>query len=323
MNTRVLKTAALTCATGLLLGMSAITPASAATTTTAKWGSWTFDEQNTYEGDITFGDPSMPDAHWAPSVDEAPSNRATLAVVGTDTAGEYFGADTPIGAIAGANGPTGSFNFLKDTINGLAGTTVLGVRQDMNYIAINFATAVPADQLVIAASDIDSDHVSFLGKDVDGNFLTAEQLRGTAAATFSDLAFNFCSSASAPNSCTDTAVPAITTDSDGRIIATGQTSNTTGSSFWIRPSVPLKQLWIQVWNDDASNSSSIRLWAAQVTTTTTSDVTPSSSNLPQTGTGSALVPGLVASVLVTAGIGVLIIRSCRPEGNRRGQSRTL
>jgi hypothetical protein len=244
-------------------------------------------------------------------------------VLDTATEDEYFAADTPIGAVAGANGPTGSFNFLKDKINGLAGSVDSGVHQDMNQILIRFITPVPAGQLLFAASDIDSDHVAIHGKDADGNFLTADQLRGTASTSLNGLAFNYCASATSPGSCTDTATPAMTTDSDGRIIATGQTANTTGSSVWVRPSVAVKELWVTVTNDDASNASSIRLWAAQVASTSTSDAAGASgrgsASLPNTGSKPLLIPGILAGLLALSGAGFMVSRALQPAGARRGR----
>ena len=319
---RSLRVASAAVITGAILGLCALAPASATTTTTTAWGSWTFDEQNTYEGDITFGHASMPNAHWIPSVDETVANRATLSVLDTATEDEYFAADTPIGAVAGANGPTGSFNFLKDKINGLAGSVVSGVHQDMNQIMIRFTTPVPAGQLLFAASDIDSDHVAILGKDANGTFLTADELRGTASTSLNGLAFNYCASSAAPGSCTDTATPAMTTDSDGRIIATGQVANTTGSSVWVRPSVAVKELWVTVTNDDASNPSSIRLWVAQVASTTTTDAATPTQTLPNTGSKPLLVPGILAGLLALSGAGFMVSRALQPAGARRGRKST-
>ena len=72
-------------------------------------------------------------------------------IISTDTDGEYFTADTPIGAIFGSNGPSSTETYFKfQTQNDTSSST---------FVELVFDAPVPANLVAFAISDIDTDHV--------------------------------------------------------------------------------------------------------------------------------------------------------------------
>ncbi len=204
-------------------------------------------------------------------------------IIGVDGGDEYFVAGTPIGEVFGANGPTGTSNYLRAESEDDLVTPVI--------ITVTFESAVAAGLLGFAVSDLDSDHVTVTATDGSGTALTGTEIVGTAT----DSAFNFCDYPDSP--CTDTAVPAITENAND-VLATGVDTNTDGSTAWFRPSVAVKTVTFTYLNDDEGNSSSSRYWFAQT-----------AAPLPDTGlSGSSMMALFAVGAALLAAGGLLIAR---------------
>lgn len=255
-------------ASALALSLAPLAPATAAT---SAWGVWSDDSK------LTFSDTGMVNATWAVNGAGAES------IIAVDGGGEYFVAGTPIGAVFGANGPTGTSNYLRAESEDDLVTDVV--------ITVTFDSAVAAGLLGFAVSDLDSDHVTVTATGATGAALTGTEIVGTAT----DSAFNFCAYPDAP--CPETAVPTVVENAND-VLATGVETDTDGSTAWFRPSVAVKTVTFTYRNDDDGNSSSSRYWFAQT-----------AAPLPDTGLSSSSMVTVfaVGAALLAAG-GLLIAR---------------
>lgn len=179
----------------------------------------------------------MPDATYTVS------NYDEWDIYSPDGEGEGFSAGTPVGSIIGANLTSTSNLFLK--------VETLADNDESAVAVITFDTSVPANNLVLALSDVDSDHAVIEMTDGNGGPLSGAEIIGTATETgfnFEDLASNdHPTSISSPSS----------------VIVGDAPDGTDGSTGWVRPSVEVKTLTITI-NTEDNNVSSERIWIGQL-----------------------------------------------------------
>jgi len=258
------------------LGLAAITglgvalPASAATF--AEWGEWV----DGAEDRLVFSDPSLSDATF--SVSNANTWRVETPADGM----EMFSANSPVGALIGANtGATNDFAlyvFSKD--------------ENMEYaiVTITFDTEVPAGNLALALSNVNEDHA--LIEMIDGNNvnLTGTEIIGTAT----DTGFSSTDIASDP-------IPTVVAGSYFvRMDAPEDYNN--ASTGWVRPSAAVKTIAIAIASNDSYYGMQ-RVWIGQIGGS--EDVGGSSNEgLAKTGAADSmyLVAFAGAAILATAGI---------------------
>jgi hypothetical protein len=246
-------------------GIGLALPASAATV--GEWGVWQADEG----GDLlTFSNSNMSDATFTVG------NYDEWDLYSPDGEGEGFSADTPVGAVIGANDSSTDNLFLK--------VTTLADNTQMAAVTITFDTAVPAGNLVLALSDVDSDNAVIEMADGSAVALTGAQILGTAT----EPGFNF----EDPESSDFPAVVAYPSSVEIGAAPDG----TDGSTGWVRPSVAVKQIEIFISTEDGANSSE-RIWIGQIGDAADEGLAP---------TGSAdsmyLVAFAGAAILAAAGI---------------------
>jgi LPXTG-motif cell wall-anchored protein len=268
----------------------ATVPASAATINT--WGHWSFTNSSTTDaGNLTFST-GQANATWTASGDSGWS-------VDTDThaTSEYFNAATPIATAFSANGPKSTNNYIRM----YAGA---GVNQQ-TYLFVNFATPVPAGDLAIAVSDIDSDYMLVDGKDASDNNIAVADLIGTAGTTsnLDALSFNFCVNRTTSPCSNNTEVVHVTQTMPTQLQFgdyASNTWNTDGASAWIHPSTTVSSLRFQLYNGD-TNESSERVWIVQKNegTLPTDLANTGSNNLQVVAVAAALIAGGYGMVATT------------------------
>lgn len=255
---------------GAALGLAAITglglvlPASAATG--AEWGVWLSDEG----GDvISFSDSTMPDATYTVS------NYRGWDIFSPDSLGVGFSENTPVGSVIGANDTSTSNLFLK--------LETLADNNQSAVVVIDFDSAVPADNLVLALSDVDSDHAVIEMTDGRGNDLSGTEIIGTAT----DTGFNFEDLASSNRPTVVSGATSVTIGSSP--------DETDGATGWVRPSKAVKTITITV-NSEINNFSSELIWVGQIA--------ESAEGLAPTGAPDSmyLVAFAGAAIVATAGI---------------------
>lgn len=268
----------------------ATVPANAVTKNT--WGHWSFTNSSTTNaGRLTFSSGQV-NATWTAS-----GSTGWSVDVDTNATSEYFNATTPIGAVFGANGPKSTNNFIR--MYAPAGV------DKQTYIFVNFATPVPAGDLAIAVSDIDSDYMLVDGKDASDNNIPVADLIGTAGSNsnLNALSFNFCANRSSSPCSNDTDVVPVTQYSPETIQLgdyNTNTWNTDGASAWLHPSVSVSSLRFQLYNGD-TNESSERVWIVQ-----RNEGSASSSSGELSNTGADYTPVVaIATGLVAVGYGML------------------
>ena len=208
-------------------------PASAAVTA-SEWGDW----------DAMF---------LSVSYDNSAFVDGTFSVTGEDDwdnlspadQGEGFSADTPLGALFGSNVDATAFQFLK--------VTTLDNNDATAIVEITFETEVPANQLVLALSDVDSDRATITMYDGESNAVSAANIIGTAATT----GFNW-------DDVTNTSdVPTTTTIDPNTVVIGDAPDDTDGSTGWVRPSAGVKFIHVEI-NTEDGNYSSQRIWLGQL-----------------------------------------------------------
>ena len=262
----------------IALALAPLSPASAAST--AAWGVWDLNILTAVNTEtVTFGSSSLPDATFTIS-----GTYTTAEVLNVDDGDEWFTAETPIGAVFGANGPSATNNFLK--IESTTTTT------DLVTLTVTFASPTKANDLGVAVSDLDSDEVTVSATDANGNALTGAQLVGTASPD----AFNWCNVANSPGGCTDTDTPNITVNASD-VFAAGAQQGTDGSTAWFQPSVGVKTITYVYKNDDTNTqTSTVRFWLAQ-----------KESALPNTGVSASSMLGMFGFGAALLAAGALIV----------------
>jgi LPXTG-motif cell wall-anchored protein len=246
----------------LVTGLTIALPASAATV--GEWGVWQADDGGLV---LNFSNPTMSDATFTVS------GHDEWDIYSPAEEDEGFSASSPVGSVIGANATSSEYLFLK--------VTTLADNSLMAAVTISFDTAVPAGNLVVALSDVDSDNAIIemnYGGDVA---LTGSQIIGTAT----DTGFNFedLSSADHPTVVAYPSSVEIGAAPDG----------TDGSTGWVRPSVAVKEIEIFISTEDGANSSQ-RIWIGQL----------GDEVLATTGSADSmyLVAFAGAAILATAGI---------------------
>jgi LPXTG-motif cell wall-anchored protein len=264
--------------TGAVLGLVAIAtfsvalPASAANV--AEWG--VFGDSLSHDAQVDFTNPDFPDAqimvfseseygHYSPNGE-----------------GEGFTANDPVGALVGANQTSTDDNFLKVSTYDLGATTT----------TITFDSPVPAGQLVLAISDIDSDRAEVTMLGASGGSISAAGIIGTATT----LGFNWDS----PSNTED--IPLVGSDFTLTTVEMGEAPwNTEGSTGWVRPSADVSTIVIATYTEDGEVSSQ-RIWIGQVIEGN------SGGDLASTGAGDSLYLAALAGGAVLAAGGVMAVR---------------
>jgi len=261
---------------GATLGLVAITglgvalPASAATF--AEWGEWV----DGAEDRLVFSDPSLSDATF--SVVNANTWRVETPADGM----EIFSANSPVGALIGANtGATNDFAlyvFSKDE------------NREYAIVTITFDTEVPAGNLALALSNVNDDHA--LIEMIDGNnvSLTGTEIIGTAT----DTGFSSTDIASDP-------IPTVVASANFVRMDAPEDYND-ASTGWVRPSAGVKTIAIAIASNDSYYGMQ-RVWIGQIGGS--ADVGGSSGEgLAKTGAADSmyLVAFAGAAILATAGI---------------------
>jgi LPXTG-motif cell wall-anchored protein len=263
------------------------------------WATWSATNPlNAPSGRIAFGNTAVGGASFTFVLN---SGSSTASIDSVTSAGEWFTAQTPPGAWAGANGPSSSENVL--TLSGAAANATT---------TITFDNPVPADYLTLVVSDLDStnasdplysDRVTITATTNSGSSLTSSQLRGSASGSE---VFNFCNvtvNAYMPSDCggtVATAVPVMQTPSATSIYFFGDiaASSAVGNSGWLAPSAEVKTLTL-LWASYAVLSD------VRIALAVKQDPKPPSPHLPDTGldVGATALTGLVLGLL---GAGALI-----------------
>lgn len=245
-----------------IAGLGVALPASAATF--AEWGVWQSDEGGDF---LTFVDPSLSDATFTVT------NESDWELYSPDGEGEGFTADSPVGSILGDNTSSTQNLFLKvETIDDNAEAAV---------VAITFDDAVPANNLVLALSDVDSDHAVIEMTDSNGDQLFGTEIIGTATET----GFNF-------EDLTSNDHPTVVSGASSVTVGDAP-DGTDGSTGWVRPSLDVKTITITI-NTEDENFSSERIWIGQI----------GDEELAPTGSADSmyLVAFAGAAILATVGI---------------------
>jgi len=228
---------------GAIFGLAAITtfsialPASAATT--GEWGVYSTVTDGPYSLAIDFDDSSRPDA----LVDISDDNDSEI--LAPNAEGEGFTAADPVGALVGANSSSTENLFLK--------VETTADNNNSAFVEIQFASPVPAGQLVLAISDIDSDNAVITMEDENGDDLTAVQIIGTATET----GFNW----DDPTNTDD--VPVVSAAGATSVAMGDAPDGTDGSTGWVRPGAAVSAITIQISTED-NQISAERIWVGQV-----------------------------------------------------------
>lgn len=212
----------------LVTGLTIALPASAATV--GEWGEWSSET-------VDFSNSNMSDATFTVA------NFDEWDVYSPDNEDEGFSASSPVGSVIGANATSTKNLFLK--------VTTLADNTEMAEVVITFDTAVPANNLVLALSDVDSDHAVVGMTDENDVDLTGTEIIGTAT----DTGFNFDDASSSD-------YPTVVANSDSVTIGDAP-DGTDGATGWVRPSVAVKTITIGINTEDENNSSQ-RIWIGQI-----------------------------------------------------------
>jgi hypothetical protein len=223
-----------------LFALTVALPASAAVT--GEWGVYSTVTDGPYSFAIDFDDSSMPGAFVDISDDHPEVGSGILA---PQDANEGFTAADPVGALVGANASSTEDLFLMVSTN--------SDNNNSAFVDIQFASPVPAGQLVLAISDIDSDNAIVTMTDENGDDLTATQIIGTATET----GFNWEDPANTDD------VPVVSPASATSVAMDDAPDGTDGSTGWVRPNAAVSAITIQISTEDNQiNFESI--WIGQV-----------------------------------------------------------
>lgn len=268
---------------GAVLGLVSITgvacalPASAATV--GEWGVWS-NGADTFDYDLTYSTPGFINAGLDyGSVDY-------IDVYTPAGEGEGFTESDPLGALFGANADSVDELFIKAET--FADNSIPAL------IDITFESPVPAGQLVLALSDIDSDWANITMTNGDGEALTGDEIIGTATQT----GFNWETPAS------DTDIPVVEAYEVDAVRMFDAPDGTDGSTGWVRPSDSVSTIAIEIYTED-NNVSSQRLWIGQLLESV-EDTTEE--NLADTGASDSVYLAALAGGALLAAAGIVGIR---------------
>jgi len=216
----------------LVTGLTIALPASAATV--GEWGVWQADDAGLV---LNFSNPTMSDATFTVSGEDE------WDIYSPAEEDEGFSASSPVGSVIGANATSSKYLFLK--------VTTLADNAQAAVVNITFDTAVPAGNLVLALSDVDSDQGVIEMNHENGDQLSGIEIWGTAT----DTGFNFEDPSSSDYPTLDPAGDSVTIGDapDG----------TDGSTGWVRPSIAVKTITITINTEDGASSSQ-RIWVGQI-----------------------------------------------------------
>lgn len=256
-----------------IAGFSVALPASA-TTTVGEWGVFG-DSTNGNDSSLTFTNPDFPGADimiW---------DEGTFEYLAPADESEGFSVGDPLGDLVGAN--------LDSTADNIYKVTTAADNDQESHIEITFTSPVPAGQLVLAVSDIDSDRVEISMLDDTDADVAYEDIVGTA----SGYGFNWYDISDNVN------VPAIDSNGANTVRMNAAPDGTDGSTGWVRPSVPVSKITLDVWTEDG-NQSSQRIWIGQVE--------EGEDDLADTGVNDSLYLGVIAGGALLATGGAIALR---------------
>jgi LPXTG-motif cell wall-anchored protein len=254
-----------------LFTLTVALPASAAVT--GEWG--VFGDSLTFDAQVDFANPGFPDAQIEVT------NENEYGYYSPDGEGEGFTAADPVGSLVGANQSSTADNFLKvDTYDERAVT-----------VTIYFDSPVPAGQLVIAISDIDSDRTEIQMFGESDGAISATDVIGTATT----LGFNWAD----PSNTDD--IPLVDGLLGNTVRMYDANWDTEGSTGWVRPSADVSEISIETFTEDGFVSSQ-RIWIGQVIEDSSGD------DLASTGASDSLYLAAVAGGATLLAGGFLRLR---------------
>lgn len=264
---------------GAILGLAAIAtfsvalPASAANV--SEWGVFGA-STNGYDGAVTFSNADFPDAEIMVSSEQ------TYDFYAPSDEDEGFTTADPLGALIGANYDSTDSLFLK--IETAANNNQATVTE------ITFDSPVPAGQLILAISDVDSDRAEITMEDENGDGIGSAEIIGTATQT----GFNWETPGSSD-------IPVVEEIDPGTVRIGEAPDGTDGATGWVRPSLAVSYIRIESNTEDGNNSSQ-RIWVGQVIEDTSSD------NLADTGVSDSLYLTALAGGAILAAGGAIALR---------------
>lgn len=221
------------------------------------WGAWSADDPTSvFDGRLAFGDPTVGGADFTYTENSGSTGYGYIESV--NDKGDWLTAETPVGAIFGANGPSDVENeIILDTSDASNST-----------FTIDFDNPVPANELAVVIVDIDSngqseltesDRVLVEATGADDADLTSAELNGDV--------FNSCDvavDANMPDSCGGSVITSVPTQSEPTATSVkfigDLTQNDDGQTGWINPTVATKSVTL-TW-DSNDTGSSIRVFVA-------------------------------------------------------------
>ncbi|HLP24000.1 MAG TPA: hypothetical protein VK139_08190 [Microbacteriaceae bacterium] len=260
------------------------------------------DDSTVTAGEFNFGDTDLPGGTFVTEFSGDSIDPIDNAVETRDNSEEWLAADTPIGEVFGASGPSADTQFLRVGVTAdVTGTTVF-----------TFDEPIPADRFAIAIGDLDLDTVVVTATDADGNTVSRGGLYGSST----DNAFNLCAVATQPDVCSgETAVPVVTDTSGSITFAPDADGTDSGVTGWLAPNTDIASITITHTNAETP-ASTVRFWLAGLATATESSpsATPSAAELATTGSAmnaNTLWGATALSVLGIAGMAFVAIRRAR------------
>ena len=213
--------------------VSTAIPASA-TVTASEWGAW----DSMFLG-FAYDNPAFIGGTYSVTGADSWTNLYPA------TEGDGFTADTPLGGLFGSS-------------TALAYPTVLKVYSPADnatpaIMEITFQTEVPANQLVLAITDVDVDHATITMYDGQSNSISATNIIGSAPTT----GFNFVDPANTTN------VPTSTATGPYSVLIGNAPDFTDGSTGWVRPSVGVKFIHIEFNTEDGASHFE-KVWMGQL-----------------------------------------------------------
>lgn len=289
----------------IVASTTAIATVPASATTINTWGHWSFQNANTTDAGTLSFSTGQKNATWTASGDTGFSVDAD-----TQSTQEYFNSATPIATAFAANGPSTRNNYIRMY-------AAAGVNKQ-TYLFVTFASPVPAGDLAIAVSDIDSDHMLIDGKDGNDNNIAIADLVGTAGtvANLNALSFNYCLNRTTTPCSNNSEVVSVSQSNPSQIQFGNFASNTwgtDGTSAWVHPSVAVTSLRFQLFNGDANNESSERVFIVQRNEGTVAPTT-GGTDLANTGSDNA---NLLAVAGGLVGVGYAMVATLRRRKVRR------
>lgn len=233
---------------------------SASASAAGLYASWTItpsdsDAQN-HSGTLSFPNAFLPGATFTSNKD-TDDGESTRVATGTGTYGDWLTEDTPFGATFGPSGPSTTIQFFRQRI----GTETVATT------TYTFSKPFPANRLGFAVGDIDVDNLTITATDDKGNPVPGSKLAGGV--------FNYCDvPVDKPTGCDAGPYtnPVWTPGSNGGKVTPTPPApgiqESSGSSAWFRPTIPLKTLTFVFEAYSGAGDPSYRAWFAAFPRTT-------------------------------------------------------